>query len=117
MKVLLSVCLFALVTPLLAQVENAKDVINRARATVGLDETLDGLITLQITGKLEPAGSKVPPATLLIIARKPCSQRMEIRVDDIVETHILNNDEGCLIRSNLEAGASQMRKLNNYLPT
>ncbi len=36
---------------------------------------------------------------------------MEIRVDDIVETTILNGDRGCIIRSNLNADASRMRDL------
>ncbi|MEN8661385.1 MAG: hypothetical protein ACN4GF_02610 [Lentimonas sp.] len=111
MKLLLSICLLAIATPLLAQTTNVKDVINRARATIGTEGTLDGLVTLQITGRLEPNSANVPEATLVIIARKPSSQRMEIRIDDIVETHILNGDVACIIRSNLEAGASQMRKL------
>jgi hypothetical protein len=48
---------------------------------------------------------------LVIIARKPGSQRLELRVDDIVETTIVDGDKGCIIRSNLNADASQMRDL------
>ena len=111
MKLLLSICFLAIASPLLAQPSNVQDVINRARATVGTEDTLNGLVTLQITGRLDPNGTNVPEATLVIIARKPSSQRMEIRIDDIIETHILNGEEACIIRSNLQEGASQMRKL------
>mgnify|MGYP000238775488 CR=1 FL=1 len=112
MKLVLSICLLALASPMLAQTVNVADVINRARATLGTEAALDGLVTLQISGRLDPNGTNVPEATLVIIARKPSSQRMEIRIDDIVETHILNGEEACIIRSNLQAEASQMRKLS-----
>ena len=112
MKLLFSFCLLALATPLLAQTADVKDVINRARATLGVDSTLDSLVTLQIKGRLDPVDAKVPPAMIFIVARKPCSQRMEIRIDDMVETHILHDkSHGCLVRSNLQTSASQMRKL------
>ncbi|MGJ8651713.1 MAG: hypothetical protein ACSHX8_00435 [Opitutaceae bacterium] len=110
MKLLSSLCLLAIAAPLMAQTMDVTDVINRARATTGTDDALDNMVTLQITGHLEPANAKVPAATVVIIARKPSSQRMEIRIDDIVETHILDGDRGCLIRSNLSDGTSQMRK-------
>lgn len=100
-----------LVTALHAQEPTVSDVISRARATIGNDANLDGLVTLRLVGSLEPAAPEMPSATLLIIARKPASQRMEIRVDDIVETTILNGDRGCIIRSNLNADASRMRDL------
>lgn len=89
----------------------ASEVIDRARATVGADEALDGMVTLQLIGSLEPADPEMPSATLLIVARKPASQRLEIKVDDIVETTILKGNKGCIIRSNLSADASQMRDL------
>ncbi|MGC6425313.1 MAG: hypothetical protein ACON4O_10060 [Lentimonas sp.] len=111
MRLLLSICLFACAGSLLAQTADVSDIINRARATIGVSVKLDGLVTLQIDGRLEPNRPQIPPASLLIIARKPSSQRMEIRIDDIVETHILNGEEACIIRSNLETGASKMRKL------
>jgi hypothetical protein len=87
------------------------DVIDRARATLGTEKALNGVVTLRMVGNLEPADPKVPAATVLIIARKPCSQRLEIRVDDMVETTILNGRKACLIRSNLKEDASQMREL------
>lgn len=89
----------------------AADVIDRARATVGSEASLDALVTLRLVGSLEPADPSVPAATLLILARKPCSQRLEIRVDDMVETTILDGKEGCIVRSNLIEDASQMRPL------
>jgi len=89
----------------------AGEVIDRARATVGADKALDGMVTLQLVGSLDPADPEIPSATLLIVARKPASQRLEIKVDDIVETTILNGKKGCIIRSNLSADASRMRDL------
>lgn len=88
-----------------------KAIIDRARATVGTESALDNHVTLRLVGRLEPADRKMPSATLLIVARKPCSQRMEIRVDDIVETTILKGKKACIIRSNLAADASQVRDL------
>ncbi len=112
MKFLLPFCLVALVSSAVAQTPTSvSDIVNRARATVGEEAALDGVVTLQMTGGIEPADPKMPAATLLIIARKPCSQRLEIKIDDIVETTILHGEQGCLVRSNLDAGASQMRKL------
>ncbi len=114
MKTIRSFCLLALLAcqPLSAQQnESVADIINRARATVAPAEKLDGLVTLKITGVLEPADARVPEATLLILARKPSSQRLEIRVDDMVETTIINGSKGCIVRSNLNAEASQMREL------
>ena len=99
------------VAPVVATNYAPEDIIERARSTVGTAEKLDALVTLKLRATLEPAGTSVPAATLLIFARKPCSQRLEIRVGDMVETTILNGRKGCLVRSNLEVGASQMRVL------
>lgn len=103
--------LLAFASALNGQDVRESEIINRARATVGVDSVLDGLVTLQLVGSLEPADPEIPVATLFIVARKPASQRLEIRVDDIVETTILNGNRGCIIRSNLNADASQMRDL------
>lgn len=100
-----------LVGSLAAQTPSVEEVIRRARATVGLERDLDGLVTLKMLGRLVPADDKVPQATVLIIARKPSSQRLEIRVDDLVETTILNCRRACIIRSKLKEDASQMREL------
>lgn len=93
------------------QAPSTAEIINRARATLGTEKALNGVVTLRMVGSLEPANSKVPAATVLIVARKPCSQRLEIRVDDMVETTILNGRKACIIRSNLKEDASQMREL------
>lgn len=103
-------CLF-LVSSLAAEQIDKNTVIERARATLGSNDALDGVVTLRIVGSLKQAGSGTPSATILIVARKPCSQRMELKVDDIVETTILCGRKGCMIRSNLDADASQMRDL------
>ena len=101
----------SLIGSALAKTPSTTDVIDRARATLGTEKALNGVVTLKMLGSLEPADPKVPAATVLIVARKPCSQRLEIRVDDMVETTILNNRKACIIRSNLEGDASQMREL------
>lgn len=93
------------------QAPSTADVINRARATVGTEKALDEVVTLRMIGNLDPADPKVPAATVLIVARKPHSQRLEIRVDDMVETTILNCRKACIIRSNLKEKGSQMREL------
>ncbi|PXA04706.1 hypothetical protein DDZ13_05920 [Coraliomargarita sinensis] len=95
----------------LAKAPSTTDLINRARATLGTEKALNGVVTLKMVGSLEPVDPKVPAATVLIIARKPQSQRLEIRVDDMVETTILNCRKSCIIRSNLKEDASQMREL------
>lgn len=96
---------------LAAQKPLPADVINRARATIGTEKALNDVVTLKFVGTLDPADPKVPAATVLIIARKPHSQRLEIRVDDLVETTILCGKRACIIRSNLKADTSQMREL------
>lgn len=112
MKYFLSLCLILIVfaAPLFAETPLVSDVVNRARANIGSDVALDSLVTLRMTGGIEPAdqNSKLPAATLLFVARKPCSQRLEVRVDDFVETTILSGKKGCIIRSNLNEEASQM---------
>ncbi|WP_269526225.1 hypothetical protein [Coraliomargarita parva] len=110
MKYLVALSLFCVVG-LSAQTPSASEIINRARATIADESVLDGLVTLQMTGGIVPAEPKMPDATLLIIARKPGSQRLEVRVDDLVETTILSGEDACIIRSNLNAKASQMRTL------
>ena len=54
----------------------------------------------------------MPEASIVIIARKPSSQRLEVRMDNLVESTILDGDEGCIVRSNLEQNATQMRPLS-----
>lgn len=88
------------------------EIIDRARATLGSEKALDGVVTLRMVGSLEPADPKVPAATVFIVARKPHSQRLELRVGDMVETTILNGLNACIIRSNLNMDGSQMRKLS-----
>lgn len=103
--ILLSVSLAA------QQAPSTADLINRARATVGTEKALNEVVTLRMIGDLDPVDPKVPAATVLIVARKPDSQRLEIRVDDMVETTILNCRKACIIRSNLKEKGSQMREL------
>lgn len=112
MKRIAPIFLFlSLAITLVAEELDPKTVIERARATIGTEEKLDSVVTLRLVGALEPSDPKIPSGTVLIVARKPCSQRMEIRVDDIVETTILRGRRGCIIRTNLNAEGSQMRDL------
>ena len=103
------VCLSTLAAA--AKSPSVNEIIDRARATVGEEKKLNDLVTLQMTGGILPANPKMPEANLLIIARKPGSQRLEVKVDDLVETTILNGNRACIIRSNLESDTSQMRLL------
>ena len=113
MKLLPCICLIALAAPLFAASPKVNSIVKRARATVGTEAALGGLVTLRMSGWIEPAESKVPGATILIISRKPCSQRLEVKVDDLVETTILDGEAGCIIRSNLSDTdqRSQMRTM------
>ena len=115
MKLLSSICLFALAAPLFAGQAKVSAIVERARATAGTEAALNNLVTLQISGWIEPAESKMPSATILIISRKPCSQRLVVTVDDLVETTILQGDSGCIIRSNLsdEEKRSQIRTMTD----
>ena len=115
MKLLSCICLIALAVPLFAAPPKVQSIVKRARATIGTTAALDGLVTLQMSGWIEPAESKMPSATIMIISRKPCSQRLEVKVDDLVETTILDGDSGCIIRSNLSdtAKRSQMRTMTD----
>ncbi|MFQ3225696.1 MAG: hypothetical protein ACI8Z5_001960 [Lentimonas sp.] len=113
MKLLPCICLIALAAPLFAASSKVDSIVKRARATVGTEAVLNGLVTLKMNGWIEPAESKVPGATILIISRKPGSQRLEVKVDDLVETTILDGDSGCIVRSNLSDvdKRSQMRTM------
>lgn len=92
--------------------KSAAVIIERARATVGSPEALDNVVTLRMVGSLESANRAMPDAGIVILARKPDSQRLEIRVDDLVETIIMDGRSGCMVRSNVSVGASQMRRLS-----
>jgi hypothetical protein len=95
-----------------AHVEEAERVIERARENLGLDAKLRAVVTLKIKGQIEPANPKLMPAEVLLVARKPSSQRLEVLIDDIVETTLLHGDKGVLIRSSPSDGLSSMRPLS-----
>ncbi len=97
--------------PLSGQAPTAWSVIERARATLGSEADLKNVVTLRLSGAIEPANTKLPEATILIMAREPASQRMEIKQGEIIETTILQGEAGCIIRSSGEREASQMRPL------
>lgn len=115
MKLLSSICLIAFAAPLFADGPKVSAIVERARATVGAEAALNNLVTLQMSGWIEPAESKMPSATILIISRKPCSQRLVVTVDDLVETTILEGNSGCIIRSNLsdEDKRAQIRTMTD----
>lgn len=93
------------------QFPTALEVVERARATIGSDRALDSVVTLSISGLIEPANSKLPEAGIRIIARKPASRRLEVHLEEVVETTVLNGGEGALIRSHPEEDLSWMRPL------
>lgn len=112
MKSLICTALFLSALSLHAATPSVNEIIQRARATVGSEKTLKSLITLEITGTIQPTNPKVPEASIIIIARKPSSQRLEVRMDNLVESTILDGNEGCIVRSNLDQDATQMRPLS-----
>jgi len=95
-----------------AAVPSVNEIIDRARATVGTESALKELVTLEIKGMIRPTDPKVPEVSIVIIARKPSSQRLEVRMDNLVESTILDGDQACIVRSNLEQDATQMRMLS-----
>ena len=100
MKLLSLSCLMLTAVSLAASEPEIQAIIASARATVGAEAALNGLVTLQIDGAIESADPKLPGARIRRIARKPCSQRLEVHVDDIIETTLLEGQSGCIIRSN-----------------
>lgn len=88
------------------------EIINRARATVGTEETLNGVITLTLISQIEPAQPNIPPSAVVLTMRKPNSQRLELRSGDLVETTIVHGKKCAVIRSNLEEDISQGRPLS-----
>ena len=110
-KFLLSLCLLVVVAPLCAATPSVQDIVQRARATVGDESALNGLQSLRMRGGLKPADPEAPTATLLIVAREPGSQRLELKRAGWVETTLLNGGQGCVIRTDLNDAArrSQMR--------
>lgn len=109
------ICTTLLLTALSLQAGTPKvnEIIQRARATVGSEKALNGLVTIEINGMIQPTNPKVPEASIVIIARKPSSQRLEVRMDSLVESTILQGDRGCIVRSNLKQDATQMRPLSD----
>lgn len=114
MNLLGSICVCVLLFPLCANGSDVDAIIERARASVGSETALNRLVTLQLSGWIEPTDSQLTGAAILIIARKPCSQRMEVKINDLVETTILSGGSGCIIRSNLSDAdtRSQMRVMS-----
>ena len=115
MKQLFFSYLIFLAGPLAASETQIKTIIESARATVGTEAALDGLVTLKMSGYIEPADSKLPGARILMIARKPCSQRLEVSVGTLVETTLLEGQSGCIIHSNTESTVkdSQFRRMTD----
>ncbi len=95
-----------------AQTPTAGSIIQRARTMVGPEPALGDIVTLRIEGRVQPQDSKLMPAKVVLTARKPCSQRLEIYVDDIVETTILHGGEAVVIRAHEKEGLGQMRPLS-----
>lgn len=101
MKLLYFSLLIGATVPSIAAEDSIKTIIEDARATVGANAALDGLVTLRMSGIIEPADPKLPSAEILMIARKPCSQRLEVRIDNMIETTLLKGQSGCIIQSKL----------------
>jgi hypothetical protein len=109
----LLIATFFVGTGLFAVPPSAEDVVTRARSLRGVESCLRNLVTLQISGRILPATLDIPEAKVLLTARRPLSQRLEVHIDDLVETTILNGKRSCMIRSNASVeGSHQMRPLS-----
>ncbi len=88
-------------------------IIKDARSTAGSEADLNSLVTLKMSGIIKPVKLDQPTARFLLIARKPCSQRLEVHIENMVETTLLQGDSGCFIRSNPSDADkhSQFRKM------
>ena len=93
--------------------EVSQQVIERARAAISAESTLENIVTLIIEGEIEPIEDGLMSAQVRLIARKPCSQRLEVRMDDLLETTLLHGDNGSLIRTHITEGISRMRELTD----
>lgn len=114
MKLLSLSCLMLTAVSWAASEPEIQAIIASARATVGTEAALDELVTLKVTGVIEPADPKLPGARILRIARKPCSQRLEVHIDNIIEITLLEEGQsGCIIRSNPNSPAehSELRRM------
>lgn len=110
--VILSSAIFA-ASVLAAIPPAASEVVSRARACIGSESALDALVTLKITGRILPATPEMPEARIMLTARRPLSQRLEVQIGDIIETTLLNGKRGCLMRSSASMrGSHQMRALS-----
>lgn len=89
------------------------DILRKARTSVGSEAAIDAFVTLQIQGRIVPEDVSLPAAEVTIVARRPLSQRVEVRTADLVETTILRGKRGCLIRASLsDPDSRHMRELN-----
>ena len=70
MKLLSLSCLMLTAVSWAASEPEIQAIIASARATVGTEAALDELVTLKVTGVIEPADPKLPGARILRIARK-----------------------------------------------
>ncbi|MGK0176512.1 MAG: hypothetical protein ACI91V_000375 [Lentimonas sp.] len=113
MKILSFVCLILVTVSLVSAETGIKAIIEAARATVGIEAALDGLVTVKMSGTIDPAEPNLPSADVILIARKPCSQRLEVRIDNLIETTLLEGQSGCIIQSNLDSTdkRSQLRMM------
>lgn len=92
---------------------SAGEIVARARAQLGEESALEDLVTLQIIGRILPAAPDMPDAKVHLTARRPLSQRLEVKIDDIVETTIINGARSCMMRCNASVDDSHhMRPLS-----
>lgn len=116
MKWFVAICWLIPVLPLWSNVSmQSAEIIAGARAAVASEAAIESFVTLQIEGQIVPADAALPVAKVYIVARRPMSQRVEIHMDDLIETTILNGRQGCLLRSNSSDRTSRhMRLLNPH---
>lgn len=101
MKRLLLLSWILLTASLIASEKTVEAIIDDARAIVGSETDLNRLVTLKISGRIEPAELKQLNTRYTLIAREPCSQRLEVRTGNTVEITLLKGSSGYFILSDL----------------
>ncbi len=94
----------------MAQAKTLDEVIEKARAYVGPEDTVASVEALSYTGTLTPAEDG-EERTVRLILEKPARQLLVIEKGDGRVTMIVNDLEGFMVQENLETGGKRVDPL------
>jgi len=86
------------------------DVLTKARAYVGPEETINAVEVLFYNGTLAPADGEASKSISLLL-QKPAKQRLEITEGNNRMTMVVNDEEGFMVRENVATGEKQTMAL------